>query len=65
VRLTLVGAAETPRLARASAAGRFRLVLRASLDACPRPVAVTALGSRGSRASLPLAGGACVPPPRS
>jgi hypothetical protein len=47
----------------ATATGRFGATFRLASQPCGKAFAVGAVGGRGSRATLRLAGTACVPPP--
>ncbi|HET9288397.1 MAG TPA: hypothetical protein VFO26_12660 [Gaiella sp.] len=51
-------------LVRTTPAGRFSATFRLPSQPCGRALAVLALGSRGSRASLNLRSAPCIPPPR-
>jgi len=50
-------------LIRASSAGRFKASFRSVVRLCGSSVALRALGSLGSRATLRLPGVPCIPPP--
>jgi hypothetical protein len=64
VTVTALTPSRSPRvLIRASSSGRFKASFRSVVRPCGSSVAVRALGSLGSRATLRLPGVPCIPPP--
>ena len=64
VLLTALTPSRSPRVRiRASSTGRFKVSFDSVVRPCGSSVAVRALGSLGSRATLRLPGVPCIPPP--